>query len=217
MSWRPQRLTWVVVAATLVLASGCGGGGDETSTDESATGATSSEESSGGEPGGGDEPATIDPGTPIEDLGEVLADVESIDRRPAVLSELGGPDAFVITVDEVGGTVSRLESWTYFSAQTQIDFIDGELLWDIEIEPLAEGAWLPRGYSPVEFTMLASVDDTLASLTDVDLQPVEAVTDFEVEGAELWAGEQLALGFIDDRLIYVETFPLAPGEQEVVG
>ncbi len=164
--------------------------------------------------GGGDSQGG---GDLAEQLPDAPVEAESIDRRPAILSELGGPEAFVITVDEFDGTISRFESWSYYSANTQIDFVDGELLWDIQIGALPDGTLLPLTYEPTEFTMLASVDDTLATLGDVDLEPIESAADFEVEGAELWAGEQLALAFVDDRLIYVEAFPLAPGEQEVDG
>ena len=142
--------------------------------------------------------------------------LELTDRRPAILSELGAPDSFVITVDEVDGTVSRFESWSYFDARTQIDFVDGELLWDLETEPLPDGSWLPLGYSPMEFEMLASVDETLESLGDVELSEIDA-TDMEVDGAEVWAGEQLLLVFVDDQLVLVETFPLSTDEPEVVG
>jgi hypothetical protein len=146
-----------------------------------------------------------------------LVQAVSVDRRGAVLSELGGPDAFVITVDEVDGSVSRFETWSYFEAATQIDFVDGELLWDVEIDALPDGSWLPLMYDPMEFTMLASRADTLAALGDVDVRRVTNDADFEVSGAELWAGEQLLLMFVDDQLISVETFPLAPGVQEVAG
>lgn len=203
-TWRVGRVVSSVVVVAIVTA--CGGGSDDTAGD--SDGASSRD--------GDDGVQSIDADVPIDELGAALADVESVDRRPAVLSELGGPDAFVITVDEVDGTVSRFESWSYFGAATQIDFVDGELLWDIEIGGLPDGTLLPLMYEPMEFTMLASVDDTLAALSGVDLQSVAAAADFEVEGAELWAGEQLALAFVADQLIYVETFPLAPGDQEVV-
>lgn len=157
---------------------------------------------------------------PADAAGEVdpadFVGLELTDRRPAILSELGAPDAFVITVDEIDGAVSRFESWSYHDARTQIDFVDGEVLWDLETEPLPDGSWLPLGYSPMEFEMFASVDETLESLGDVELSEVDA-TDVEVEGAELWAGEQLLLAFVDDQLVLVETFPLSPDEPEVVG
>lgn len=150
-------------------------------------------------------------------LPDQMVEAASVDRRGAVLSELGGPDAFVITVDDVDGSVSRFESWSYFEAATQIDFVDGELLWDVAIDALPDGSWLPVMYDPMDFTMLASRADTLAGLGDVDLRRVASDADLEVAGAELWAGEQLLLMFVDDQLISVETFPLAPGVQEVAG
>lgn len=151
------------------------------------------------------------------ELPDALVEAPSVDRRGAVLGELGGPDAFVITVDEVGGSVSRFESWSYFAAGTQIDFVDGELLWDVEIDGLPDGSLLPLMYDPLEFAMLASRADTLATLGDVDVRRVVSDADMDVEGAELWAGEQLLLLFVDDLLVSVETFPLAPGTQEVAG
>lgn len=201
----------VAVGAVLVLAA-CGGGDD----------------GGGGDGGSGaDTVATVD----TEDIGEAtqpdgggegevtledVAGFESVDRRSELLSELGAPDAFVITVDELGGEVSRLESWTYYEAGSQIDLIDGEILWNVEIDDLPDGSLLPLTYSPMEFEMLASVDDTLAALDGVDLIQLEAATaEFEVDGSELWAGEQLALAFVDDALVYVEAFALAPEEPEV--
>lgn len=153
----------------------------------------------------------------MEALLVEVADVESIDRRPSLLADLGGPDAFVIAVDEIDGTVSRFETWTYFDAATQIDLVDGEVLWSVEIADLAVGSWLPLMYDPMDFTMLGSRDDTLAAIGDVELARIEADTDLEVGGAEIWAGEQLVTAFVDDQLVYVESMPLSPGAQEVAG
>ena len=153
-----------------------------------------------------------------DDVGiDDVAGIESVDRRSEVLALVGGPDAFVISLDEVGGEVSRLESWSYYEAESQIDFIDGEILWDVEIDDVPDGMLLPLGFTPTEFTMLSSVDEVLAGLEGVELEPlVEAAAEFEVEGAELWVGEQLALVFIDDALVYVEAFALAVDDQVVV-
>jgi hypothetical protein len=155
-------------------------------------------------------------GTEVIDIDfDAVADVESVDRRSDLLAELGGPDAFVVKADEIDGEVSRLESWTWYAAGSQIDLIDGEILWTTPVDDLPDGSWLPLGFSPLEFTLLAGVDETLASLADVDLQSLpNAAAELEVEGAEVWAGEQLMLVFVDDSLIYVEAFALAPGQPE---
>lgn len=142
-------------------------------------------------------------------LGPVL------DRRPELLAELGGPDAFVVTVDEYEGTVVRHESWTYYSAGTQIDLVDGEIVWDVEIEPLPDGTFLPLLYDPYEFDMLSSTDEVLGRLHDVELERLPASDDLDIDGVDLYGGEQLLLGFVEDQLVYVETFPAVPGEQEV--
>lgn len=149
---------------------------------------------------------------PVLDIGlEDVTGIESIDRRGELLGELGGPDAFVISADEIAGEVSRLESWTYYAAGSQIDLIDGEILWTAPLDDLPDGSWLPLAYSPLEFTLLATVDETLASLPDVDLRSLpDAAAELDVPGAEIWAGEQLALVFVDDALVYVEAFALAP-------
>jgi hypothetical protein len=154
----------VAACAALSVLTACGGGDDDTTGGDVADVAVD-----GGATG---------PGGTLA-LPEEPVVVESVDRRPAILSELGGPEAFVITVDEFDGTVSRFESWSYYSVGTQIDFVDGELLWDIEIAGLPGGSLLPLAYDPTEFTMLASVDATLAALGDVDLQPVDAASEFD--------------------------------------
>jgi hypothetical protein len=196
-----------VRAACFVLAVaagvGCGGGSDdaaETSTDDSETGAPVAVELTDDE---------------LAAIADEVADVVPIDRRPSVLAELGGPDAFAITVDEVDGVVSRFESWSYYEAGTQIDFVDGELLWDIEIAGVPDGSFLPLMFDPMEFTMLTSRAEVTAALGDVELTRVTADTDLTVDGAELWTAEQLVLAFVDDRLVYAETFVLAIGGQEI--
>lgn len=141
--------------------------------------------------------------------------VVSVDRRPELLAELGAPDAFVISVDEVDGSVSRFESWSYFPAGVQIDLVDGEVVWSVQIDELPDGSLLPLAYQPTEFTMLASRAETMAVLEGVELEVLSSSADVEVDGAELWAGEQLLLAFVEDRLVYVETYPLAPVAPEV--
>lgn len=193
-----SRHAVIACLVALVSLAACSGSSDDTATEGD------SEASSG-------ETAEV---APDVESGE-YAGVASIDRRPAILSELGSPDSFVITVDEIDGVISVFESWTYYDARTQIDLIDGEVLWDMEIEPLPEGSWLAVTFSPTEFTMLASRDETMAALGAVALTQIDA-TDTDVAGAELWAGEQLLLGFVDDTLVYVETFAAAPVDPEVV-
>lgn len=151
-------------------------------------------------------------GTSSSDGGTAVTDTR--DQRADVLAEIGAPDAFVLQVSEVDGDAVRYESWTYFDAGTQIDFLDGEVLWDIEIDPVADGALLPLLWSPVEFDLLASRADTVEGLDGIELTEVDG-SELDIDGAEILAGEQLVLAFVDDQLVYAESYVLAPGEQEV--
>jgi hypothetical protein len=200
-----MRLRFVRMLGVLIvvaLGSSCGGGSGDDASEQ-----TESERAEGTS-------STGSAGDPV-DVDDVSG-VESVDRRPEVLSEVGGPDAFVITVDEVAGQLSRFESWSYIEAGSQIDFIDGEILWDVEIDDVLSGSLLPLSFSPVEFEMMGSVDHTLERLEGVELSSLDAAAaEFEVDGAELWAGEQLVLAFVDDALVYVEAFALAAVEPEV--
>ncbi len=141
------------------------------------------------------------------------SDVEGADRRPDILAELGGPDAFVVTVDEVDDTVVRLESWRYYETATQIDFIDGEVLWSVAIDSLPDGTLYPLWYDPAEFTMLTSMEEVLSVLDDIALTEIDPGEE-AMPDTVLLAGDQLLLAFTDDKLVYVETFPLSPEELE---
>lgn len=184
-----------------MLASACSvvGGGD----------------SSGGDPIGGSFGGDTDDATAgmsAEDV-QLITTVDAIDRRPDLLAELGPPESFVLAADEISGRISRFESWQYWSNGTQIDLVDGEIAWNLALEPLPEGSFLPLFYSPDEFVLLSSLSEVTERLGDVEFTPVEgAAADLGVEGAELWAGEQILLGFVDDQLVHVQTYPLAPEE-----
>lgn len=187
---RTDRRVWGPVILLWLIAAGCGG---------SSGGAKSNEA--------------------LEGLGPDLIDVEgtaeldATDRRPELLATLGPPESFILTADEVGGRVVRFESWQYWSSLTQIDLVDGEIAWNAQLEAIPDGSFLPLIYAPDEFVLQSSVDEVKLALGDVTLTPIDgAADDLGVDGAELWAGEQLLLGFVDDQLIHVQTFPLAPEE-----
>jgi len=128
---------------------------------------------------------------------------------------MGSPDAFVITVDEVDGVLVRAESWLYYEVATQIDLLDGEILWTVELEPLASGALYPLWFEPAQFDLLASTEDVRSGLADVELEEI-GIEDEAFESGLFLAGEQLLLGFVDDQLVYVETFPLVDVDAEAL-
>lgn len=182
--------------AALVVGSGCSGGSGGSGEGDRSTDAADSVDA-----------GVLDP-----------IDVASVDRRSELRAQLGSPDAFTIRAGEFDGSVSSFETWTYYSASTQIDLVDGEIAWTVPIEPLPDGSLLPVLYDPEEFELLSSSAVVFGALGDVELEPIDGAADgFGVEGAELWAGEQLLVAFVDDQLIYVETYPLAPDDRTVAG
>jgi hypothetical protein len=145
----------------------------------------------------------------VATAAETTLDEAAIDRRPEIRAHLGGPDAFVLTVDEVDGELVRFESWMYYETATQFDLAGGELLWSVDLDVLPDGSLYPLGYDPDMFEMLASTAEVRALLPDVELTEVP-LKDKAIPGGLFLAGEQLLLAFVDDKLIYAESFALVP-------
>jgi hypothetical protein len=140
---------------------------------------------------------------------EEALQVTPVDSRPTVLEEMGPPDAFSITFEELEGQTVRWETWSYFDFESRFDFIDGELLWTIDLEPVPDGSISAYWYDPDDFQAgmtPGEVKDLLAGqeLLEVDLDSLD------LQGSLILAGDQILLGFEDDRLVYVETLILSP-------
>lgn len=133
------------------------------------------------------------------------------DRRVELRAQIGSPDAFIVTADEIDGELVRFESWIYYESETQFDFADGEVLWSVALDPLPDGSLLPLQYDPDMFELLASADDVRALLPDVELTEV-GIKEKAIPKGIFLAGEQLLLGFVDDKLIYAESMALVPEE-----
>ena len=143
-------------------------------------------------------------------LSEALA-VPPEDRRSTVLNVLGAPDAFSVRFKELEGQAVRWESWYYFDFASSFEFVDGELLWTAELDPVPDGSLYAHLYAPEDFRAdmtTAQVRELLAwqSLEELDL------AEAEIEGGLLLAGDQILLGFDQDQLVYVETLILSPQE-----
>jgi hypothetical protein len=157
-------------------------------------------------------------GQPASDqmtLTEALA-TEPEDRRPRVLEELGAPDAFSIRFDTVEGQVVRWESWSYFDFGHSFDFVDGELLWTVELDPIPDGSLYAHFYVPEDFQAHMSTAEVRELLPGQSLVEVD-LSEGDIEGGLVLAGDQILLAFDQDRLVYVETFILAPEEGEPAG
>jgi len=145
----------------------------------------------------------------------VAAGAAFVDDRPSVLERLGAPDSFQLTLDEIEGVMVRFESWSYHDLGSRIDFVDGAAAWNIEIDDIPNGSLLPIWYTPADFDLLMTLDDAkgvATRLSPADQTPTaidlsEGGEDYE--GTTLMVGDQIMLGFVDDVLVYVETFSLS--------
>jgi hypothetical protein len=165
-------------------------------------------------PGRSEATSVVEPAaTGAMSLEEALA-VPVEDRRPRVLEEMGAPDTFTIKFEALEGQVVRWEEWSYFDFNARFDFVDGELLWTVDLEPVPEDTLYAHFYDPREFEADMSEAQVRALLADQDLVSLP-MNDADVPEGMLLAGDQIVMGFDKDRLVYVETFALTleePGE-----
>lgn len=151
--------------------------------------------------------------TPAETMSmEQALAVQPEDRRPTVLEEMGAPDVFQIHFEQLDGQAVRWESWSYFDFQSAFEFIDGELLWTIELEPAPDGSFYAHFYDPHDFQAFMSVAEVRTLLEGQELEQVD-LTEGDLQGGLILAGDQILLGFDQDRLVYVETFMLSPAAE----
>jgi hypothetical protein len=154
------------------------------------------------------------------DLQEAL-NAETVDDRPGVVEYLGRPDAFDIALVEVEGVPVRMESWRYYQYGTRVDFVDGEAVWTVTIEPMPEGTIFAAWYDPLAFP--SGMTGAQAAQVAGAASPagfVPQLMDLSTEGEELaggsmLVGDQILIGLYQDQVVYVETIAMAPegGEQ----
>jgi len=150
-----------------------------------------------------------------EDLATAVA-AEKVDDRPEVIAELGLPDAFDIAIVQVEGMQVRMESWRYYQYATRVDFVDGEAVWTVEIEPMPDGTLFAAWYNPLDFEAGMSAEEasqqaSAASpastrLERIDLSPGGE----EFEDSWILVGDQIIVGVDETGLVYVETVALVP-------
>jgi hypothetical protein len=131
------------------------------------------------------------------------------DDRPGILKQMGPPDAFRITFEELNDQTVRREEWSYFDFQTRFDYVDGTLVATTRIEAVPDGTIFASTYDPLSFAAGMSLANLSALLADQKLLFVDA-TDSGLPGGVVAAGSQILLGFDHDQLVYVETIVLTP-------
>ena len=132
------------------------------------------------------------------------------DNREQVLRQMGPPDVFKITFQDLNGTRVRQEEWSYFDDQSRFDFINGALLWTIDLASVPDTSVNASTYDPLTFTDGMTVDEVQSLLSDQQLMQVE-LADYGVPGGLVMAGDQILLGFEAGKLVSVRTFELVQG------
>jgi hypothetical protein len=141
------------------------------------------------------------------------------DNRPQMLKQMGPPDSFTITFLKANGIPMRQEEWSYFDDKTRFDFLNGNLLWTINLQPMPDMVITAITYDPLSFKDGMTEAEVRTLLSDRNLAPIDLtsagftpadLTELGLTGAEILAGDQILLGFDQGKLVYVETFALVP-------
>ena len=81
---------------------------------------------------------------------EEALDIPAEDHRERLLELMGPPDTFRLTFQELEGTDVRWEEWAYYDLGARFDFVDGQLLWTVELEPPLDLAIYAHFYDPAK-------------------------------------------------------------------
>ena len=130
-----------------------------------------------------------------------------------VYDDFGWPDTFTISeIDNLAGDPIRYETWVYYNGKSSFTFADGVFITSGEAQELAEG-FVPAPYQPNHFILGASPEQVKAWMGNNPFTAVEESDDIH-EGGEFFVGQQVLLGFLDDRLFFVDTFAFIPEGSE---
>jgi hypothetical protein len=131
------------------------------------------------------------------------------DNRPEIMRQMGSPDAFTLTFEQLNGQTVRQEEWSYFDDKTRFDFVDGSLLWTVAIQPMPDATIFASTYDPQDFKPDMTLKNVQALLFPQALV-IEDTAANGIPGGQMVAGDQILLGFDHDQLVYVQTFPSMP-------
>ena len=131
------------------------------------------------------------------------------DRRQEVLNQLGPPDAFTLEWQELEDQTVRWEEWSYFDYHARFDFVDGELLWTLDIDPAPDGSVFAHAFDPLAYEAGMSIAEAKARVPDLTMTELP-LDEGDIPGGVLLAGDQILMGFDQGQLVFVQTFMLAP-------
>jgi hypothetical protein len=151
-----------------------------------------------------------------EEMGMTLEEALNTaaeDHRVRVLELMGPPDTFRLTFQELEGMDVRWEEWAYYDLGARFDFVDGQLLWTVDLEPVPDLAIYAHLYDPREFTADMSPAEAKALLADQVVSEMD-LAEGDIPGGLMMGADQLMLGFDQERLVYAESYYLAPEVQQ---
>jgi hypothetical protein len=160
-------------------------------------------------------PGALRAATPPPEAEMTLAEALQVppeDARPETLRLMGLPDSFTIEWQELEGVRVRWEEWSYYDQGTRFDFIDGELVWTIDIDPALDGSLFAHFYSPLEFDDGMPLAAVRSLLSDQELDEIP-LDEADIPGGLILAGDQILLGFDAGALVTVQTLILAPTDE----
>lgn len=131
----------------------------------------------------------------------------SEDHQVRLLELMGPPDTFRLTFQELEGTDVRWEEWAYYDLGARFDFVDGHLLWTVDLEPAPDLAIYAHLYDPREFTANMSPAEAKALLVDQEVAEMD-LAEGDIPGGLMMGADQLMLGFDQERLVYAESYYL---------
>ena len=130
-----------------------------------------------------------------------------------VFEDFGWPDTFTLSeIDNLEGEPIRYETWVYYDGKSSFTFADGVFITSGEAQALSEG-FVPGPYQPNHFILGASPEQVKEWMGNNPLTSVEE-SDHIQEGVEFFIGQQVLLGFLDDRLFFIDTLAFIPEGSE---
>lgn len=130
-----------------------------------------------------------------------------MDSREALVSVLGTPDAMSGKILVVGDLEMWVESYTYADLATRFDLSNGLVVGSEAIDPFPDGTLLPLHVGVRLGMTEAEVRDTLIGF---ELTEVDGATFDLPAGSSILAGGQVMIGLFEDRVVYLQTYPLVP-------
>ncbi len=133
-----------------------------------------------------------------------------------VLTKFGEPESFSVSFvaqREGSDKTVRGETWNYHTLGKSFLFADGVLVGSEPIDILDDNAVF-SARRPWDFDEETTIEDVFTLMPKKTFVRMELATEL-IEDGVMYCTEQLSLGFKDDALVFVESIPLVPAEEDV--